>query len=144
MEAPIIGAIIIASAGLIVGAGNLVFKRWHIRSERRIKATDNFDAAGKKFIAIFEPTKQRIMNYRSHPYFFDLVRFLRQQFPKHRDAVHGFREHLPSDKIEAFDKAWKKYYGSNEKYPDFLQYKNHVPGGLLSRIQEILKFTNQT
>jgi hypothetical protein len=141
METPIIAALIIASATLIVGAGTIYFWYWHTREQQRITAKDNFVTAGKKLVATFEPAKERITNYRGHPYFFELVRFLTQQFPKHKEAVHGFREHLLPDKIESFDKAWSNYHGNNEKYPNFSQYKDHIPSGLLSRIEEILKFT---
>lgn len=141
MEAPIVGAIIIASAALIVGGTTIAFWFWHTRNQQRINAKDDFVTAGKKLIAVFEPTKQRITNYRNHKHFFELIRFLRQQFPKHRDGVHGFREHLLPDQIEGFDKAWSQYHGNDEKNPNFIQYKGHVPGGLLSRIDEILKFT---
>ncbi len=144
MEAPIIGAIIIASAGIFGVGCNIAYSHWRVRSERRIKKNDDFTTAGKKLVAIFQPTKERIEGYRGHPYFFELIRFLTQQFPKHRDTIHAFKDHLPSDKIESFDKAWSNYHGNNEKYPNFSQYKDHVPSGLLSRIEEILKFTKET
>lgn len=141
METPIVGAIIIASAGLLGVVCTVVFKYWRIRTDRRIKTQDDFVTASKKLIAVFEPAKKRITNYRNHKHFFELTRFLTQQFPKHRDAVQGFLEHLPPDQIEGFNKAWSKYHGNDEKNPNFLQYQGHVPGGLLSRIEEILKFT---
>ena len=142
METPIIAAIIIASATLIVGGGGIAFKHYHIRKQQRTKLKDDFTSAGKKLVAAFEPTKQRIINRRR--YFNELMTFLHQEFPKQREATHEFRRHLNPNEVEAFDKAWNQYHGNDEKNPNFIQYKDHVPGGLLSRIDEILKFIKST
>ena len=141
METPIKAAIIIALGAVIVGGAGIAFKYWLFRKQQSIKTNEAFLVAGKKLIDAFEPTRQRIKNYRSHPHFFELMRFLIQEFPKYRDAVNGFRECLQPNEVEAFDNAWKQYHGNNENNPNFLQYQDHVPRGLLSRIDDILKFT---
>lgn len=103
------------------------------RDNRRIQSA-------KTLIQSFEPITKNIREYKG--YFNQLMRLMHQEFPNQQKSIIDFRKHLSNKQRKAFDIVWKQYHGNDEQHPNFIQYENRNPNGLLmSRIKEILKFT---
>ncbi|HML78754.1 hypothetical protein [Geobacter sulfurreducens] len=131
---------------LFTGVGALIGYFTAVRvSDRKEfqKAALNFQEAFLEIVLTLDP-KCRCIERNGR----DVSQILKNTFPQQVKAMMQFRLHLPSDKKDAFDKAWNEYchYEAKPGQPTyegpFLEQYHGTDGKLaFERIQKLLKFS---